>query len=276
MKPSKSYRDLPYFFGGTIIVTLACTLIGTDHSLQELLHDPIVPKKLLYNWLFIGLCWWVIRIIVLRFDARQPWPTAHKSRRWALQLLVGGAIISLLFVIDLEVRVFFIPDWKYYPQTVWLTDYPLALIFLFLINMLYYYLWSWQIAAAITSSTSSKLAVVPKQTSAIQVRKGRQTHLVSFTDIAYVYRKNEINYLLTKEGERYMLDCSINQLESRLANQAFFRLNRQILVQRRSVLSFQTLRTRHLEVVLQPDYPANAIVNKNKAAAFKRWVATST
>ncbi|MEM7574801.1 MAG: LytTR family DNA-binding domain-containing protein [Bacteroidota bacterium] len=274
MKPPKLYRDFPYFLGGTIIVTLACTLIGTDHSIQELLHDPIVPKKLLYNWLFVGLCWWVIRATVLAFDLRQPWPTAHKSRRWALQLLVSGAIISLLFVIDLEMRVYFIPDWKYYPKTVWLTDYPLALIFLFLINMLYYYLWSWQIAPAIAIKPNSTLAAAAKQSSAIQVRKGRQTHLVPSTDIAYAYRKNEINYLLTKEGERYMLDCSINQLENRLANQAFFRLNRQLLVQRRSVLSFQTLRTRHLEVILQPEFPANAIVNKNKAAAFKRWVTT--
>lgn len=272
-----NYQDRYYFFFGVVIVTLLSTLIGTDHTLEELLHDPIVPKKLLYNSITIAGAWWIIRRIIQQFDRKIPWKKTPAHHRWPLQLLACWSFVLLFFIWDINFRTLVIPDWKFYPKTVWATDLPLSLTLCVFINFVYYYLWSQQetsVASSINTANNPPDTSTQQLTS-FSVRKGKETHLVSEKEIAYIFRRNEINYLATLTGQRFLLDGSINQFETEIQSNLFFRLNRQLLAQRAAIQSFQTLPNRQLEVILEPQLEGKTTVNKNKAAAFKRWLAKS-
>ncbi len=272
----QSYQDRNYILLGTLFITFTMTLVGTDHSLEELL-SPILLKKLCYNTVLIGVAWLGIRAIIIFFDKRMPWKQGKNGRRWTLQIITTFAFTSLISLVSLCVRTFFIPEWKVFPKTIWLTDYPLSLLFTLGFSFLYYHWWSRRAATALREVTIHPLQKEPiieniEAATTIAVKKGRKVLLLSPQDISYAFRLDDFNYIVTQAGEKHLLDSSLNILEKELASHGFFRLNRQLLAHRTAIKSFQILPNRHLQVVLQPELAGNLLVNKNKAASFKQWM----
>ncbi|MEN0049196.1 MAG: LytTR family DNA-binding domain-containing protein [Bacteroidota bacterium] len=275
-----TYKDRRFILAGTIIVTLCLTFIGTDHTLNEVLSDRIIFKKLLLNSLTILIAWLGIRQLIIFFDRRMPWDKKTSEKRWSIQISITLLFVIAVFLIQLYSRTLFIPEWKLFSKTVWSVDFPLALLFGLSFNFLYYHWWTqnrrqivdkmdtvaanWQ-----DDNTPSNIA------QSISVKKGRRTILIPSDEIAYAFRVEEFNYLVAKNGEKYLLDTSLNALEQELNPLHFFRLNRQLLVHRTAIQSFQILPNRHLEITLQPKLKGNSLVNKNKAAGFKKWMKSS-
>lgn len=277
MQASKAtYKDRYYILFGTIFITLTVTLLGTDHSIHEL-FSVIILKKLCFNGLLVVLSWLGIRAVIIFFDGRLPWEKGKNRRRWALQIAATFAFTSLVSLISLSTRTFFIPEWKAFPKTIWLTDFPLSLLFTLGFSFLYYHWWSKREVAQLredalrlpeSGPTSERTTVVPT----ISIKKGKKVVLLSAPDIAYAFRMDEFNYIVTQAGEKHLLDSSLNTLEQELTDHDFFRLNRKLLAHRTAIKSFQILPNRHLQVVLQPELAGNLLVNKNKAATFKQWM----
>ena len=55
------------------------------------------------------------------------------------------------------------------------------------------------------------------------------------TDIAYFTSENKKNYLTTHQGQRYMIDQTLEELEHELNPQDFFRISRQYIVSVKSI-----------------------------------------
>jgi len=272
---SKKYRSVfsnPYQDGKTIavgvpLITLCMTLIGTDNDLfdpEELLQ---LAFKLGYNVLAVGLCWVVIRQLIVVMDERIAWEKGREIFRLLLQLplVFLGFNLAYFFITILRTKLFdFWPiDWK----KIWLTDYPLAILFLLLVNFLYFYLWQQR-----DKPTNSVVTLdqVKKQPPKITVTKGRARVLLEISQIAYAYREHEVNYVMDNEGGAYLWDDSLNNLEPLLPG--FFRINRQYLVSREAVITYVVLNNRNLSIQLKGPKEKPVEVNKNRAAAFRRWL----
>ncbi|MEL6943590.1 MAG: LytTR family DNA-binding domain-containing protein, partial [Bacteroidota bacterium] len=269
------YQDSLMIIAGAIIVTLCLTFIGTDHTLSELLSEPIIFKKLLLNGSIVLFSWLGVRQIILFFDHKMPWGENNQSKRWLIQLPITLFFISLIFILQLYTRTIFIPDWKLFSKTVWSVDFPLSLLFGLCFNFLYYHWWTQtQRRQLVKSSISSQQNIIPSSDGLqhISIRKGKKTILITPDEIAYAFRIDEFNYLITQKGEKHLLDISLNTLEKQLEPTHFFRLNRQLLAHRSTIQSFKVLSNRHLQVELQPQLEGNRLVNKNKAASFKKWM----
>ncbi len=62
------------------------------------------------------------------------------------------------------------------------------------------------------------------------IRFGDTIKAVEVTDVAYFYTENKINYLQTFDRKTYPIDQNLDQVEAIIDPNAFFRINRQFIV----------------------------------------------
>ncbi|MBE6300989.1 MAG: response regulator transcription factor [Parabacteroides distasonis] len=91
-------------------------------------------------------------------------------------------------------------------------------------------------------------------------------------DIAYFYNTNGKTSLITKEGQTYCLNKSLDTLMVRLDNRLFYRANRQFIVSREEIDSFIVWGDNRLQLQIKQPTEEPIIVAKNKAAEFKEWL----
>ena len=104
------------------------------------------------------------------------------------------------------------------------------------------------------------------------VRYGEHIKVIHTTDIAYCYTEDKANFLVTREGKRYVTDYNLDRLEELLAPDRFFRINRQYIVGIDAIAEmFAYSKSRGL-IKLNPPAKHETIVSTERAAAFKNWL----
>jgi len=95
---------------------------------------------------------------------------------------------------------------------------------------------------------------------------------VLLKDIAYFYLEAEQVYCRTLEGERYIIDRTLDNIASQCDPALFFRANRQVIVSRKAVKSLSQHFNRKLKLHIRPQEPFDILVSKVKATEFKKWL----
>ena len=104
------------------------------------------------------------------------------------------------------------------------------------------------------------------------LRIGEHMKTVEVPDIAYFYTENKANFIITKEGKRYLADNTLDQLESMLDPKLFFRINRQFIVSYPSIAEMFTYSKSRVLLKLNPPTKLDTIVSTERSAAFKSWL----
>ncbi len=104
------------------------------------------------------------------------------------------------------------------------------------------------------------------------VKKGEQLVPIADDEVAYFYTENELVYLFTHEGKKYVVDYTLEQLDELVDAEKFFRINRQYLVHLEAIQRIHTYFNSRLKLNLQPDPTDEVIVSKGKAKVFKQWL----
>ena len=104
------------------------------------------------------------------------------------------------------------------------------------------------------------------------VRQGEQLLPLPVVEIAWFLSRNETVTLVAADGRRFVVDYTLEQLESLLDPAKFFRLNRQIIAQLPSVRRLHPHFNGKLLVELHPAAPEEILVSREKASAVKAWL----
>jgi DNA-binding LytR/AlgR family response regulator len=104
------------------------------------------------------------------------------------------------------------------------------------------------------------------------LRIGEHMKIIEVSDIAYFYTENKANFIITKEGRRYLADNTLDQIESVLDPKLFFRINRQFIVSYPSILEMFTYSKSRVLLKLNPPSKLDTIVSTERSAAFKAWL----
>jgi two-component system, LytTR family, response regulator LytT len=97
---------------------------------------------------------------------------------------------------------------------------------------------------------------------------------VRVEDVAYFYSEFKITNLVTHDGKRHAIEQTLEELESELNPSEFYRANRQFIVSAKSVADIRAHFGNKLKLYVQPDYPEEVLVSKEKAGEFKAWLNT--
>jgi DNA-binding LytR/AlgR family response regulator len=103
------------------------------------------------------------------------------------------------------------------------------------------------------------------------VQSGSALVSVPTTEIAY-FVKDLVVRLVTREGRGYPLSQSLDDIETLVAPERFFRLNRQVLVQIDAIVRVHRGSKGKLDVELSPTLPEPVSVSQERASALRAWL----
>lgn len=91
-------------------------------------------------------------------------------------------------------------------------------------------------------------------------------------EIAYLFTEMGIVYIMTLNSHKYAFDKPLDQLESQLDPEQFFRINRQIIGSIEAIAAAHPFEKGKIMVELSPKLNIPTIVSREKASDFKRWM----
>lgn len=104
------------------------------------------------------------------------------------------------------------------------------------------------------------------------VASGEQLLPFEVEHIAYFQTRHELVYLVGRDGRRFVLDYTLEQLERLLDPQQFFRANRQLLTHLAAVRRLHPYFNGKLKLDLHPESPEDVVISRDKATVFKAWI----
>jgi DNA-binding LytR/AlgR family response regulator len=90
-------------------------------------------------------------------------------------------------------------------------------------------------------------------------------------DIACFYREN-LNYLLTFSGEKYILDfTTLDEIEELLDPKIYYRANRQSIIHIDAIQAIKPQENQKLVITLKAPLKLEQDISREKAPGFKKW-----
>ena len=103
-------------------------------------------------------------------------------------------------------------------------------------------------------------------------KAGQRIKAVSIDKVAYFYSQNRLTYLITHEKQRLPLDLTLENLETQLDPERFYRANRQFIVGFQAISELHPHFKGRLKVELNPSCELELVVSSDKTREFKAWL----
>ena len=104
------------------------------------------------------------------------------------------------------------------------------------------------------------------------VKYGDKMQYQNIEDIAYFYTEDKACFLITKKGQRFSIEYTLEQLEDLLNPALFFRINRSFIVKIDAIKEFKSYINSRLKLILEPLISSDVIVSREKVGLFKQWI----
>lgn len=104
------------------------------------------------------------------------------------------------------------------------------------------------------------------------VRHGGAYIPVSIKEIAYFFTEHRITFVRTKDGETYIMDSNLTEIEQKVDPSISFRANRQYLVLLEAITKFKSTAQNKIELHLSPGTQKPVLISKENAVKFRKWI----
>lgn len=104
------------------------------------------------------------------------------------------------------------------------------------------------------------------------IQSGDHYGYIPSSEIAFFYSEDKYNYLHTFTNRRYIVDYTLDRLETLLDPSLFFRVSRGCIVNVNSIKKASKYFTGRLRLQLMPDCPASIMVPRNRVNEFFDWL----
>lgn len=104
------------------------------------------------------------------------------------------------------------------------------------------------------------------------VKVGDTLRSIEIKDTAYFLAEDDVVFVFLKDGGRYIIDHSLNEMESRLDPVAFFRLSRNCIASITSIKKVSKYFNSRLLVELTPPAPEKLLVSRVRVPDFMKWM----
>jgi len=108
--------------------------------------------------------------------------------------------------------------------------------------------------------------------SSFLVKFREKMYPVAIRDVAAVALENEVVYLYTFNKDKHAVFRPIDEVEAALDPQSFFRINRQMILNREAILEMEPFFNRRVIVSLKVTTHEKPLVSRLKVTAFLDWL----
>lgn len=104
------------------------------------------------------------------------------------------------------------------------------------------------------------------------VKVGQHLKLIQSDEIECVYSENKGTYLYTNQGRNYLIDLTLDELETELEPNMFFRINRKFYVNINAIEDMLSYTNSRIEIKLNTYKDYEIIVARERVKEFKNWL----
>ncbi len=104
------------------------------------------------------------------------------------------------------------------------------------------------------------------------IKLGQQLKMINIEDVECFYSENKGTYLHTFENRNYLLDSTLEQLETELDPKDFYRVSRKFIIPMKSIKEIQVHSNSRLKIILPTYKDDEVIVSREKVQEFKTWL----
>jgi DNA-binding LytR/AlgR family response regulator len=105
------------------------------------------------------------------------------------------------------------------------------------------------------------------------IKSGNKLQYKPTEEVAYFFADGKEVYIYTlRENKKFLIDYTLEQLESQLDNDKFFRISRKVIVNANAIAEIKGLISTRLEVKLNQPCEHELTISRDRSAAFKAWL----
>lgn len=108
----------------------------------------------------------------------------------------------------------------------------------------------------------------------IVVKKGASRLSIPISSVAFFYAEMKLTFAVDFEGNRFLLDYNLSQIEQQVDEKMFFRVSRQVIANINAIKEFKSIEFSKIELYLvKNNYIKDAIIiSQFTAPDFKKWI----
>jgi DNA-binding LytR/AlgR family response regulator len=104
------------------------------------------------------------------------------------------------------------------------------------------------------------------------VKYGEHIKSVPASEICCFYSEEKITFLKTNEGRKFILDYTIEQVESLIDPAQFFRINRKFIINVEDIEDVIVYSNSRLKLIVRHFHDMDMIVARERVQRFKEWL----
>ncbi len=274
MPTRHTYSDFWIRLIGSMVFSHFVEVLGREESLTEQWLDVNYWIALASGGLIAFAVWSMISRLTIWLDRRYDWLEAP-IQRISLQTVLGVLLPAVLVFLLTWIQISLLWDQNLLQNGFHLTEFPIIIFFLFLINGIYFtwYLYNQlQLAKSIPPADERNISPPPcTYPTVLLVNSGKMKLPIKVDSIRFISRQGDYTLIKTADRE-YIESISLDELESSLDPVLFFRANRQVIISYASCKGIRSLDYGKLEVQTDPPLGEPLVVSQKKARAFREWI----
>ena len=104
------------------------------------------------------------------------------------------------------------------------------------------------------------------------IKIGHQLKVIPIEDVECFYSENKGTYIHTLDNRDYLIDSTLEILETEINPKDFFRINRKFIVPLKSIKEIQVYTNSRLKIVLPSYKEDEVIIARERVSDFKEWI----
>jgi DNA-binding LytR/AlgR family response regulator len=122
---------------------------------------------------------------------------------------------------------------------------------------------------AIVESVRSEQAHFRKR---FLVKTAGRLAFVPASEVAYFFSEEGVTFIVNAQNERYLLENTLEELESQLDPTEFFRINRKMILSTGCIARIEPHTNNRLLLNVSPDFSEEVVVSRHRTSEFKSWL----
>lgn len=104
------------------------------------------------------------------------------------------------------------------------------------------------------------------------VKTAGRLAFVNIEDVAYFFSDEGNSFLVTTDNQRFLLESILEEVESQLNPDEFFRINRKMIIALKSIHKIESHFNNRYLLTIRPEFEEETIVSRQRSAEFKKWL----
>ncbi|TLU98863.1 LytR/AlgR family response regulator transcription factor [Dyadobacter luticola] len=104
------------------------------------------------------------------------------------------------------------------------------------------------------------------------VKIGERIQTVDIADVAFFFSEDKVTLLQTKQGKKYIIDYTLDEVDDMVSPELFFRLNRKYISSIGAIKDVFTYSNSRLKIHLEHCNDNDILISRERMGSFKDWL----